>query len=54
MGMTYETVSRAVQQGGTIYFVLLFLVGVVYAFWPSKKAEFDKAARAALDAEEQP
>ena len=54
MAMTYETISRTVQQGGTVYFVLMFLAGVAYAFWPSKKAEFDKAARAALDAEEQP
>jgi cytochrome c oxidase cbb3-type subunit 4 len=50
--MTYETVSRLVQQGGTIYFVLLFLGVLAYAFWPKNKATFDKAARAALDAEE--
>ena len=50
--MTYETVSRLVQQGGTIYFVLLFLGVCAYAFWPKNEAKFDKAARAALDAEE--
>jgi cytochrome c oxidase cbb3-type subunit 4 len=50
--MTYETVAKAVQQGGTIYFLLMFAAAAAYAFWPTKRAEFDKAARAALDAEE--
>ena len=50
--MTYETVARVVQQGGTLYFVLLFAAAVAYAFWPRKREEFEKAARAALDAEE--
>jgi len=50
--MTYETVSKLVQQGGTVYFMLMFLAAGAYAFWPSKKEEFEKAARAALGAEE--
>jgi cytochrome c oxidase cbb3-type subunit 4 len=50
--MTYERVSEFVQQGGTIYFVVLFAVVLVYAFWPKNKEKFEKAARAALDAEE--
>ena len=50
--MTYETVSRAVQQGGTVYFAILFIAVCVYAFWPKNKAKFEKAARAPLDAEE--
>ena len=50
--MTYETVATVVQQGGTIYFVLMFAAAAAYAFWPSKKKEFEKAARAVLDAEE--
>ena len=47
--MTYETVSRLVQQGGTIYFVLLFLGVCAYAFWPKNKDEFQRAARLPLD-----
>ena len=50
--MTYETVSKFVQQGGTIYFAVMFAVVLVYAFWPKNKEKFEKAARAALDAEE--
>ena len=43
--MTYETVAKVVQQGGTIYFVVMFAAAAAYAFWPSKKKEFEKAAR---------
>jgi len=50
--MTYETVSKLVQQGGTVFFTVLFVCVLIYAFWPKNKATFDKAARAALDAEE--
>ncbi len=50
--MTYETVAKVVQQGGTLYFVLLFAAAVAYAFWPRNREKFEKAARAALDAEE--
>ena len=34
--MTYETVARFAQQGGTVYFLLIFLAGFAYAFWPRK------------------
>ncbi|MBV9994543.1 MAG: cbb3-type cytochrome c oxidase subunit 3 [Caulobacteraceae bacterium] len=50
--MTYETVASAVQQGGAVYFALLFAAVLVYAFWPKNREKFEKAARAALDAEE--
>jgi cytochrome c oxidase cbb3-type subunit 4 len=51
-GLTYETVSRIAQQGGLIYFGLIFLAGLAYALRPSKKAEFQHAARMPLDDEE--
>ena len=50
--MTYETVAKFVQQGGTIYFLAMFALASAYAFWPKKREEFEKAARAPLDAEE--
>jgi len=46
--VTYEAIATAVQQGGTVYFILIFLGGCVYAFLPRKKAEFDRAARMPL------
>lgn len=55
--MTYETVSRIAQQGGTVYFLLLFLGACVYAFWPRNAETFKRAARAALsqdDADDHP
>ena len=52
--MSYETLAKFAQQGGTLYFFAIFLAGVVYALWPKKKAEFDRAARIALDPEDHP
>ena len=47
--MTYETLSKIVQQGETVYFSLLFAMVCVYAFWPRNKETFDRAARLPLD-----
>ena len=52
MAVTYETMSRFAQQGGSIYFSLLFLVAVVYALWPRNGERFSKAARIPLDEED--
>jgi len=50
--MSYETVSRIAQQGGTVYFVLMFLAAFAYAMWPKKKDEFQRAARLPLEEDE--
>ncbi len=47
--MTYETLSRLAQQGGTVYFLILFVGAFAYALWPTKKDEFQRAARLPLD-----
>jgi len=47
--VTYEAVATFAQQGGTLFFMAVFLAGVVYALQPKKKAEFDRAARMPLD-----
>jgi len=52
--MTYELVSRATQQGGTILFVVMFAIAAAYAFWPRNRETFRKAARAALEPEDMP
>ena len=49
--MNYDTFSRLAQQGGTIYFVVLFAGALAYAFWPKNKAGFDHAARLPFDEE---
>ncbi|MET0336978.1 cbb3-type cytochrome c oxidase subunit 3 [Caulobacter sp. 73W] len=52
MNLSYETVARFAQQAGLVYFGLIFLAGCAYALLPSKKAEFQHAARMPLDDEE--
>ncbi len=49
MSETYKNLAEFAQQWGLLYFVGLFLVVLVYALWPSRQAEFDKAARVPLE-----
>jgi cytochrome c oxidase cbb3-type subunit 4 len=51
-GLEYETVSRFAQQGGLVYFSLIFAAGVIYALWPKHKAAFDRMARLPLEEDE--
>ena len=51
-GLQYETVSRFAQQGGTIYFALLFAAGVLYAVWPRNKDAFRHLANLPLQDDE--
>ena len=48
----YEAISRFAQQGGTIYFGLLFLGGLIYALWPHHKDAFQHLARLPLEDDE--
>lgn len=50
--MTYETAARIAQQGGLIYFGLIFLAGCAYALWPAKREEFRRAAHLPLEKED--
>jgi cytochrome c oxidase cbb3-type subunit 4 len=45
---TYAFFSHFAQTWGLIYFLLIFLVVLVYALWPSKQKEFDESARVPL------
>ena len=47
--VTYETKSQLVQQGGTVYFALLFVIGLIFALRPSKKATYQRAAHIPLE-----
>ena len=51
-GLTYETVARFAQQGGTIYFGLMFAAGVAYALWPGRKDAFKRLAHLPLQDDE--
>ena len=48
MSTTYELLARFAQSAGTLYFFLLFLAVLGYAFWPANKERFDEAARTPL------
>jgi cytochrome c oxidase cbb3-type subunit 4 len=50
--LEYETVSRFAQQGGLIYFGLLFAAGLVYALWPKNKEAFQRLAHLPLEEDE--
>jgi len=50
--MTYEYLAKIAQQGGAIYFFLIFVAGAAYAYWPRNKEMFDRAARLPLDEED--
>ena len=48
MNGDYSAFAGFAQTWGLLYFILLFLGVVLYAFWPSHKKEFDEASRIPL------
>jgi cytochrome c oxidase cbb3-type subunit IV len=54
MNLDHETLVAFAKTFGLFYLIITFLGTVVYAFWPSKRDEFDRAARSVLDDEDGP
>ena len=48
MPATYRMLAEFAQTWGLLYFVIVFLVVLAYALWPSRKEYFDAAARMPL------
>jgi cytochrome c oxidase cbb3-type subunit 4 len=48
MDETYMAVAHFAQTWGLGYFVVVFVAAMAYALWPSKRAQFDHAARMPL------
>ena len=48
MPATYKMLAEFAQTWGLVYFVVVFLIVLVYALWPSRKKQFDEAARIPL------
>jgi cytochrome c oxidase cbb3-type subunit 4 len=48
----YETVSRFAQQAGTVFFVCVFLAGVIYAVLPKNTEAFKRLAQLPLEDDE--
>lgn len=53
-GLTYEAVAMFAQQGGTIFFGLMFAGGLIYALWPRHKQAFQRLAQLPLEDDEAP
>lgn len=48
MDPTYRALAEFAQTWGLIYFVAVFLVVLAYALWPSRRRQFEEAARIPL------
>ena len=48
MDPTYRAVAEFAQTWGLAYFVLMFLLVLAYALWPSRKQQFEQAANIPL------
>ena len=48
MDVTYKAVAEFSQTWGLVYFVVIFALVLLYALWPSRKKQFDEAARIPL------
>ncbi len=48
MSSTYRMLAEFAQTWGLAYFVSVFLLVLVYALWPSRRQQFDEAARMPL------
>jgi cytochrome c oxidase cbb3-type subunit 4 len=48
MSETYMRLASFAQTWGLVYFVVVFLLVLAYALWPSRQKQFDEAARMPL------
>ena len=48
MDPTYRAVAEFAQTWGLAYFVVIFAGVLLYALWPSRKQQFEEAARIPL------
>lgn len=48
----YEDVLAFAQSWGAVYFTLMFVAVLIYAFWPKNRAGFQRAKHIPLDDED--
>ncbi len=48
MAATYKFLAEFAQTWGLAYFVAVFLLVLLYVFWPSRRRQFEDAARMPL------
>lgn len=54
MQIDHDTLVGFAKTFGLFYLIVMSVVAVIYAFWPSNSKRFDRAARSVLDDEEGP
>lgn len=54
MDIDHETLVAFSKSWGLFYLIALAIGVLVYTFWPSNKARFDKAKKSILDKEDKP
>lgn len=54
MGFDHETLVAFAKSFGLFYLIALSIGVVVYAYWPSNKKRFNRAAESVLDDEDGP
>lgn len=54
MDFDHQTVVAFSKSWGLFYLIGMSIAVVVYALWPSKKAEFDRAATSIFDSTDRP
>ncbi len=52
--LSHDALAYVSKSWGLFYLVGLSVAVVIYAFWPSKKKTFERAARQILDDEDKP
>ncbi len=48
MDATYRAAAEFAQTWGLGYFVVIFVLVLLYALWPSRRRQFEEAARIPL------
>ena len=54
MDMDHDTLVAFAKSFGLFYLIALSIGTVIFAFWPSNKKRFDRAAQSILDDEDRP
>ena len=49
---TFDQVQEFVHSWGVVYFTVMFLIALAYAYWPKNKKRFNDAAQIPLKDEE--
>ena len=49
---SFDQVQEFVHSWGLVYFTVMFVIALVYAYWPRNKARFNEAAHIPLKDED--